>query len=361
MRKAIGIGALVAFLALAVAGLVWGSLWLGTHSAGHARYAHFTRDSSRLVILDRVRSQTATLRVRIHDARSGAELARQRMRTGWRDQDRPTRDACFDCIPASAGRLWCCDLSGDEGISLRSIDTLAEIAGEDRLHGLAPGLAQGLMQQRHAALNDTRPMVDLDDGALLVLAKDGQRYRIGADLLARVETPRLSDGREPTLHPEDLRLPPRAIRFEWNDSGLVHRAVLAQRTLALEKRDLGTRYTLTLSDRAKGAPPTPVAPHPQQTWLEAGFLADPDLRELGPVVLANPPGLVLAHVELSGAGRQLVLTRIDRDGAAGWSRALDDDRVLAARLVGDLLVVVLRDSLVGVDAATGALRWTHPL
>ena len=70
---------------------------------------------------------------------------------------------------------------------------------------------------------------------------------------------------------------------------------------------------------------------------------------------------VLAHVELVGAGKQLVLSSVNRDGELGWSRALGFDDVRGARLIGDLLVVVLGDSLIGLDPASGAVRFLRPL
>jgi hypothetical protein len=322
----------VAVVALAVGALVYGIFWRNLHAPGHAESAHFTADSSKVIIIDRMKSsRSATVRVRVHDARTGAELARARMRSGWRDPDTAsTREERYDCIPASNDKMWCADMSGDDGLGLWSIGTLAAVADESRIHSLAPALA-----------HTHKPSVDLDDGALLVMADDGKRYRVGADLAARVE-------------PANLAVPPHTIALGESTSGLTKRAELGGRTLRLTALAGSERRVIDVKDPDK-------TPHPDQSYLGAGFLCDPDGGDKKPVVLADPPALVLAHVELAGSGKQLVLSRVDGDANLGWSRALDYDEVRGARLVGDVLVVVLRDALIGLDPATGAVRYNQAL
>jgi hypothetical protein len=345
--------------ALVLAGMIGLDLWRGLHAPGRALSAHFTADASRVVIVDAERSTRSRVkRVHVHDARTGAELARARLRAASGD-NRSKRDECFDCIPSSGERVWCRDMSGDDGLGLRRLDTLALVADEARLHALAPALAGPARPQIGAGQNE-QPMVDLSDGALLVMGQDGQRYRIDAELTARVDPPRLPSPSEPTLHMDDLRLPPRALRFQSGASGLVHDVSVDGRQWKLVEGGWGKRRTLAIVDRV-AAPDGSVVrtPRPEQTFLEAGFLADPDLGRLAPVLLANAQAraLVIARVELTGGARQLVLSRIDERGELAWSRALDDDQVIGARLVGDLLVVVLRGSLVGLDPLSGALRY----
>ena len=109
---------------------------------------------------------------------------------------------------------------------------------------------------------------------------------------------------------------------------------------------------------AHAAVPVAATPHPDQSFLDAGFLADPDWGALKPVILENPPSLILAHAELAGANRTLVLSRVNGKGELAWSCSLDGaDEVKGAALSGDVLVVALGDSLVGVDPATGAVRY----
>jgi hypothetical protein len=346
---------------LGLAAFLYATTWMGTHASGRARTAHFLGDASRVVIVDQQRTRDSpTIRVRVHDARTGAELVRERLRTGtWRDAARAMRETCFDCIPASPDRLWCCEMSGDDGLGLRSVDSLALVADEARLHQCAPGLAQGISRE----IGGLKPMVDLDDGALLVTGKDGRLYRIGVDLSAQME---------------NLRLPAHAVGFA-RGAGMIGTAQLPGRTLRLEEpvgaskrlvitvqvpKDAGRQgfarldAHLTAAEAFQAGLPAPrVAPHPDQTFLDAGFLADPDWGELKPVILEGSPALVLAHHELAKAGRQLILSRVDSEGELGWSRTLDDDEVRGARLVEGLIVVVLRDALVGIDAATGAVRY----
>ena len=164
----------------------------------------------------------------------------------------------------------------------------------------------------------------------------------------------------------NLDLPAHAVPFARH-GGLISAAKLAGRTVSLEKAS-GTsqRRVITFTD-PKAADRDPYGPAPRQTpppdesYLDAGFLADPDWGEFKPVVIADPESLVLAHVELVGAGKQLVLSSVNRDGELGWSRALGLDDVRGARLIGDLLVVVLGDSLIGLDPASGAVRFLRPL
>ncbi len=350
------------------AALVYGTIWTETHASGRARTAHFLSDASKVVIVDaRNTRDSSSFRVRVHDTRTGAELVRTRLRTGWKSAQRAMRNKCYDCIPASRDRLWCCEMSGDDGLNLRSLDSLEVVADEERLHALAPGLSQGLLRARPG---DLAPMVDLDDGALLVTGKDGRFYRVGVDLSARVEQPRTFDQSDPaafekwstdTFHMDNLRLPAHSIPFE-HGSGLVHSAHLTGRRLRLEQPDVSSKrsFISVLAPNDSYGVPGPhaaVAPHPDQTFLDAGFLADPDWGELKPVILENPPSLVLAHFELAKAGRQLILSRVGREGELGWSCALDDDEVRGARLAEGLLVVVLRHAMVGIDPATGAVRY----
>ncbi len=373
-RKAI-IGVVLGAVAFA-GGMVYLDWWRQAKGPGRADHAHFTSDSSRVVIVDRASAFNRRFvpRVRVLDARTGAEIARVRLGSTWRTRDTAwTRDACFDCIPAGGGRMWCCDMTGDDGLSLRSLDTLAVLADEKRLHGSAPGLAQGLSKERRGP--DLKPMVDLDDGALLVTGKDERLYRIGADLSARIEPPRTFDRSDQkafakwatdTMHMGNLYLPAHAVTFSRHGA-LITRAKLGGRTLDLEKAG-GTskRLVITFTDpKAADRDPYGAAPrqtpHPDESFLEAGFLADPDWGEFKPVVIADPETLVLAHVELASAGKKLVLSSVNRDAALGWSRALDFDEVRGARLIGDLLVVVLGNSLIGLDPASGAVRFQRPL
>lgn len=310
---------------VALAALVAGSLWRETSSPGHARRAHFLGD--KVVIVDQERTtRSHAIRVRVHDLHTGKELVRERLPDGLSARRPEARSGHYDCIPASPTR------------------------------GLSPG-----------------PMVDLDDGSLLVTAKDGRLYRIGLDLTAQLEPPRMFDRSDPaalekwatdSLHPEDLRLPAHAVTFD-RGSGLTERAELSGHTLRLEESDAaGKRRVISLRvPRAEEAPPGPPAvsvPHPQQTFLDAGFLSDPDWGGRRPVVL-DGPALVLAHAELDKAGRQLVLSRVDGEGGLGWSRELGDEQVLGARLSEGVLAIVLRDSLVGLDPAAGAVRYRNEL
>jgi len=105
-------------------------------------------------------------------------------------------------------------------------------------------------------------------------------------------------------------------------------------------------------------PPATVVRHPEQSFLDAGFLADPDTRE--PVNLVNPDGFALIYHEPKGSVRQLFCARMSADQELVWTRALFDDKVLGGRQVGDVLVLVLRDSLIGLDVATGSVRYQHP-
>ncbi len=375
-RRAI-IGVVLGAVAL-FGGFVYLDWWRETKGPGRAEHAHFTNDSSRVVIVDRASAfnrRRQVPRVRVLDARTGAELARERLWSTWRARDTAwTRDVCFDCIPAAGGRMWCCDMTGDDGLSLRSLDTLAVLADEKRLYGLAPGLVQGLSKERRGP--DLKPMVDLDDGALLARGKDERLYRIGADLSARVEPPRTFDKSDQkafakwatdTMHMGNLSLPAHAVTFARH-GGLITRAKLAGRTFTLEKASGASQRRVIITftdpmaaDRDPYGPPPRQTPRPDESYLDAGFLADPDWGEFKPVVIADPETLVLAHVELASAGKQLVLSSVNRDGQLGWSRALGLDDVRGARLIGDLLVVVLGDSLIGLDPASGAVRFQRPL
>src|SRR5262249_16782174 len=153
-------------------------------------------------------------------------------------------------------------------------------------------------------------------------------WRIAPDLHAAEEQPHRSDGGA-TLHPENMLLPRHAAGFQ-NASGTASRASLPGVSLSLERASMSSpRMVMVL--RQNG--PETNGPHPELTYLDAGFLADPDLGSLRPVVLDDPPGLVMAHVELGQAGRELVLTRVDAKGNRGWSRNLGMEEARGARLL----------------------------
>lgn len=346
--------------ALAVAGIARSVLSRELRVSGRARYAHFTGDA-RVVVVDESRSwRAAAARVRVCDAHTGKELLREPLGRGWGTPD-PARDRCYDCIPGAGNRLWCCDMTGDDGLSLRRLDTFALLAGEGQLHALAPGLSQGLL--RRIGQHPT-PMVDLDDGALLVTGKDGLLYRVGADLTARIEPPRTPDAddeasfrkwADESLHPENLALPAHAVAFQSGE-GRLSRARLSERSLRLQGE--GVRSVIAIVQPAElPGPPVVRTPHPLESFLDASFVADPDRGQLAPLTFDDPPGLLLAHYELAKAGRLLRLSRVDQSGELVWSAALADGPVLGGRMVDGVAVVVTENALVGLDPATGKLRW----
>jgi hypothetical protein len=323
LRDVLGIAAVVlAFIALVTVAGRWHQL----HRSGRAERAHFTGDG-RVIVVDSTRA--ATTRARVHDGRTGVELARAIL---------------GDCLPAAAGFAWC-DGSDDEGVSLRRLDTLAVVADQARLRALAPGLAQ-------APAPRTQPAVDPDDGALLELGSDGRGYRITSDLTARVEERQryFLAQPSPTLH------------FDEGRRGTTDKVSLGDNRVRLVEAAGGWRNLVVapITDpRAPYLPGAKPAPPPvvsERKYLDAGLVADPDSGRA--LHLGSPQGAVMAFVEIEKGGRRLLLGRVDGNGSVSWATPAGfDEQVLGGGLVGDTAVVVLRSALIGLDAATGALRY----
>jgi hypothetical protein len=303
-------------------------------------------------------------RVLLVDATRGKVLARASLDHRHFLDDNQARDASldyYDCIPAgTTGFVWCNERRLNVEMALRRLDRLDVVAGAKAIDAALPsGLAAVTSRDMAWSPDASRPSVDLADGALRPIGRDGNVYRIApaaGPLSARV----------------DDRLVKRPARFD--DGGVTtSEVVIGEHKLSFGAGGmtlLGSTQRQALLVRKSIRPEDTVATYyraarselPQastKTFLKPSFLADPDSGQ--PLFAAAPASAFLVNHEPGrGGDENTIVDRVDETGASLWSKSFppyDNYRFCGGVLVDDELLLLFRDHLVALDVKTGEERY----
>jgi hypothetical protein len=298
-------------------------------------------------------------RVLLIDSTSGKVLSRSSLDHYhfFEDQGRDSSLDYRDCVPAgSTGFVWCNERRLNVEMALRRLDGLEVVGAAKAIDAAVPsGLAPVSHSEMAWSPNVSHPSVDLADGALRPIGRDGNVYRIApaaGPLTARVDASPVKN----------------AVRFEGASDDAAEVVIGAHKLAfgasgATQRKSLFIRKTIRPEDEVaehyRPKRPSELMPSSTKTFLKPSFLVDPDTRE--PLLASAPASAFLVdHEPDRGAGERTVVDRVDETGASLWSKSFppyESYRFRGGVLVDDKLLLLFRDHLIALDVKTGEERY----
>jgi hypothetical protein len=360
--KLFGLAALL--LAVAVPLIIPVVNYENLHAPADGYRIHRVPDQARVLVVESPPSTDGWRggnRVLLIDSTNGKVLSRASL-SHLHLLDAEGRDSSldyYDCVPAgSTGFVWCNERRLNVEMALRRLDGLEVVAAAKAIDAAVPsGLAPVSHSDMASSPNASHPSVDLADGALRPIGRDGNVYRIApaaGPLIARVDASPVK----------------RSARFESASEdtpevviGAHHLAFAASG--ATQRMGLFIRKTIrpedAVAEHYRPKRPSELMPSSTKTFLKPSFLVDPDTRE--PLLASAPASAFLVDHEPErggSSGEKTVVDRVDETGASLWSKSFppyNEYRFCGGVLVDDKLLLLFRNHLIALDVKTGEERY----
>jgi hypothetical protein len=297
--------------------LLWSILWAPLHCSGRYRSADLVGAGSgrALLLVAEVDTGEGSTDYRLTLVRpsDGARLAVA------------TEGSGLDFVAVRGERLWMRSNDSDLGLHVRDLNTLARIATAEDLMLRAPELSSGF--DADGACPTAPASDDLD---LRVRAKDGRAYEIHSTTL-RVR---------PAEETSTAGCPSPSVR--------AYSASAGGNELALEG---GPRRTLAVKGRGAVG---------HDTFLDGTFVGAGDSGTA--IVSDDLPGALVLHKTTTNDDAHALVSLVSVEGDIVWTFDLGEETTLEAAFSADhLFVAVTGEAAMGVELATGKIRWRAPL
>ncbi len=258
-------------------------------------------------------------RLSLIDARGGQRKAMQVL-----DSYRPR------CEELAGGNLWC---RSKGELALLKLPTLEVQASWPALKKQLPELASGL--------DGEGGWIKVVGERVLVTANDGRTWLVG--------------GAPPTAVAADAAAIKSAVEIAL-PKHLEYSAAVGGVSFDFGAWQGRRRHVRALPVGAKSS----AAVESADTYLEGGFVTIHSL-DRSPAVLPGPPSVLVLHkTSMQSSDAQQLLTRVDAQGKALWTRDLGHGHLQLAVFEGDMLTLVgdfPDGAALGLDPATGVERW----